>query len=67
MSTLDDIFADVLHIKPTPVKKSPPISPLAELQKALDVLTGTGGASYWRVDRRVRCTGSRWSGSYQNR
>jgi len=42
MSTLDEIFADVLHIKPTPVKKSPPISPLVKLQKALDELTGMG-------------------------
>ena len=42
MNMLDEIFADVLHIKKPPVKKAAPIAPLAKLQKALDQLTGTG-------------------------
>ncbi len=43
MTTLDEVFADVLHVKKPAVRKAaPPISPLAELQKSLDRLTGMG-------------------------
>ncbi len=35
MTTLDEVFADVLHVKKPAVRKAaPPIRPLAELQKS---------------------------------
>ena len=58
MNTLDEIFADVLHIKNTPAKKAAPIDPLVKLQKAMDQLTGMGAdrCDLSKVDARTPAT-----------